>query len=67
MNGQLDLSLRGHRSGLITVTDLVRRVRAALDASLGEGWVVGEIRTRGWRRRIIFISRSRTRAAQLTS
>src|SRR5271156_2725867 len=43
MNGQLDLSLRGHRSGLITVTDLVRRVRAALDASLGEGWVVGEI------------------------
>ncbi|MGA6972493.1 MAG: exodeoxyribonuclease VII large subunit [Candidatus Binatus sp.] len=43
MNGQLDLSLRGHRSGLITVSDLVRRVRDALDASLGEGWVVGEI------------------------
>jgi exodeoxyribonuclease VII large subunit len=43
MNGQLDLSLRGHRTGLITVSDLVRRVRDALDASLGEGWVVGEI------------------------
>jgi len=43
MEGQLDLSLRGHRTGLITVSDLVRRVRDALDLSLGEGWVVGEI------------------------
>src|SRR5208282_11230 len=43
MNGQLDLSLRGHRSGLISVSDLVRRVRDALDASLGESWVVGEV------------------------
>jgi exodeoxyribonuclease VII large subunit len=43
MNGQLDLSLRGHRSGLITVSDLVRRVRDALDASLGDSWVVGEV------------------------
>src|SRR5271156_1668237 len=43
MGGQLDLSLRGHRAGLITVTDLVRRVRDALDATLSEGWVVGEI------------------------
>jgi exodeoxyribonuclease VII large subunit len=43
MNGQLDLALRGHRPGLITVSDLVRRVCDVLDASLGEGWVVGEI------------------------
>jgi len=43
MGGQLDLSLRGHRAGLVTVSDLVRMVREALDASLGEGWVVGEI------------------------
>src|SRR5260370_41769302 len=43
MDGQLDLSLRGHRAGLITVSDLVRMVRDALDASLGESWVVGEI------------------------
>ncbi|HEV2171618.1 MAG TPA: exodeoxyribonuclease VII large subunit, partial [Candidatus Binatus sp.] len=43
MGGQLDLSLRGHRAGLITVTDLVRRVRDALDATLGMCWVVGEI------------------------
>ncbi len=43
MEGQLDLSLRGHRAGLITVSDLVRRVRDALDATLGECWVVGEI------------------------
>src|SRR5208283_32769 len=43
MGGQLDLSLRGHRAGLITVTELVRRVRDALDATLSEGWVVGEI------------------------
>src|SRR5580698_5549303 len=43
MGGQLDLSLRGHRAGLITVTDLVRRVRDALDATLSEGWVVGQI------------------------
>ena len=43
MEGQLDLSLRGRRAGLITVSDLVRRVRDALDASLGESWVVGEI------------------------
>jgi exodeoxyribonuclease VII large subunit len=43
MEGQLDLSLRGHRAGLISVSDLVRRVRDTLDASLGECWVVGEI------------------------
>ncbi len=43
MEGQLDLSLRGRRAGLITVSDLVRMVRDALDASLGECWVVGEI------------------------
>ncbi len=43
MEGQLDLSLRGHRAGLMTVSDLVRMVRDALDASLGESWVVGEI------------------------
>lgn len=43
MAGQLNLSLRGHRAGLITVSDLVRMVRDALDANLGEGWVVGEI------------------------
>ena len=43
MAGQLNLSLRGYRTGLITVSDLVRMVRDALDASLGEGWVVGEI------------------------
>src|SRR5260221_7437804 len=43
MAGQLNLSLRGHRTGLITVSDLVRMVRDTLDAGLGEGWVVGEI------------------------
>ena len=43
MGGQLDLSLRGHRAGLISVSDLVRMVRDALDASLDECWVVGEI------------------------
>jgi exodeoxyribonuclease VII large subunit len=43
MDGQLDLSLRGHRAGLISVSDLVRMVSDALDASLGESWVVGEI------------------------
>ena len=43
MGGQLELSIRGHRAGLITVSDLVRRVRDALDASLGECWVIGEI------------------------
>src|SRR5271163_2878025 len=43
MAGQLNLSLRGHRTDLITVSDLVRMVRDVLDASLGEGWVVGEI------------------------
>ena len=43
MNGQLDLSLRGHRTGLITVSDLVRTVRDALDATLEECWVVGEV------------------------
>ncbi len=43
MEGQLDLSLRGHRAGPISVSDLVRRVRDALDASLGQCWVVGEI------------------------
>jgi exodeoxyribonuclease VII large subunit len=43
MAGQLNLSLRGHRTGLITVSDLVRMVRDTLDANLGAGWVVGEI------------------------
>src|SRR3984957_17377462 len=43
MAGQLNLSLRGHRSGLISVSDLVRMVRDTLDAGLGEGWVGGEI------------------------
>src|SRR5271155_545398 len=43
MGGQLDLSLRGHRAGLISVPGLVRGVRDALDATLSEGWVVGEI------------------------
>ena len=43
MNGQLDLSLRGHRTGLISVSDLVRTVRDALDATLEECWVVGEV------------------------
>jgi exodeoxyribonuclease VII large subunit len=43
VNGQLDLSLRGHRTGLITVSDLVRTVRDALDATLDECWVVGEV------------------------
>ncbi len=43
MAGQLNLSLRGHRTGLITVSDLVRMVRDTLDAGLGESWVVGEV------------------------
>src|ERR1039458_3130490 len=43
MDGQLDLSIRGRRSGSISVSDLVRMVRDALDANLGEHWVVGEI------------------------
>jgi exodeoxyribonuclease VII large subunit len=43
MAGQLNLSLRGHRTGLITVSDLVRMVRDTLDANLGAGWVVGEV------------------------
>src|SRR5271157_2833880 len=43
MDGQIDLSLRGRRSGPISVSDLVRMVRDALDANLGEHWVVGEI------------------------
>jgi len=43
VNGQLDLSLRGHRTGLISVSDLVRTVRDALDATLEECWVVGEV------------------------
>jgi len=43
MEGQLDLSMRSRRSGLISVSDLVRMVRDALDANLGEHWVVGEV------------------------
>ena len=43
MREQLDLTLPGRRAGMITVTDLVRRVRDALDATLGVCWVVGEI------------------------
>jgi len=43
MDGQLDLSLRGGRAGAIGVSELVRMVRDALDATLSECWVVGEI------------------------
>jgi exodeoxyribonuclease VII large subunit len=43
MEGQLDLLQRGRRSGAISVSELVRMVRDALDANLGEHWVVGEI------------------------
>lgn len=43
MDGQLDLSLRGHRRGLISVSDLVRMVRDTLETSLDECWVVGEV------------------------
>lgn len=43
MDGQLDLSLRGHRSGLISVSDLVRMVRDTLEINLPESWVVGEV------------------------
>lgn len=43
MNGQLDLSLRGHRPGLISVSDLMRMVRDSLEANLDEYWVVGEV------------------------
>src|SRR5882724_6488062 len=43
MDGQLDLLLRGHRSGMISVSDLLRRVRDALESNLGEYWVVGEV------------------------
>ncbi|MDO8432903.1 MAG: exodeoxyribonuclease VII large subunit [Candidatus Binatus sp.] len=43
MDGQLDLVLRGRRSGLISVSDLLRRVRDALESNLDEYWVVGEI------------------------
>jgi exodeoxyribonuclease VII large subunit len=43
MDGQLDLSLRGHRSGLISVSDLVRMVRDTLEINLDECWVVGEV------------------------
>ena len=67
MEGQLDLSLRGYRTGLITVSDLVRMVRDVLDANLGESWVVGEISNARLAPRIIFISRSRMRAARSTS
>src|SRR5579863_9335699 len=43
MDGQLDLSLHGHRSGLISVSDLVRMVRDTLELNLDECWVVGEV------------------------
>ncbi len=43
MEGEIDLSLRERRSGPISVSELVRMVRDALDANLGEHWVVGEI------------------------
>src|SRR3984957_5713507 len=43
MDGQLDLSLRGHRSGLISVSDLVRMVRDTVEINLPECWVVGEV------------------------
>src|SRR5260370_15877077 len=42
MNGQLDPSLRGHRTGLISVSDLARMVRYALDIVLHASWMVGE-------------------------
>ena len=43
MGGQLDLMLRGHRAGLISVSDLLRMVRDALESNLDEYWVVGEV------------------------
>ena len=43
MDGQLDLSLRGRRAGLVSVSDLVRMVRDTLEANLDECWVVGEV------------------------
>ncbi len=42
--GQLDLALGGGRgAATIKVSDLVRRIRDALDANLDEFWVVGEV------------------------
>jgi len=41
MDGQFELSLRAPRA--LNVTQLVRTVREALEANLGEYWVVGEI------------------------
>jgi exodeoxyribonuclease VII large subunit len=43
MSGQLTLGLRGHRTGLISVSDLMRMVRGALEDNLGEYWVVGQV------------------------
>jgi exodeoxyribonuclease VII large subunit len=43
MDGQLDLSLRGRRAGLVSVSDLVRMVRDTLETNLDECWVVGEV------------------------
>lgn len=43
MDGQLDLSLRGRRAGLVSVSDLLRMVRDTLEANLDECWVVGEV------------------------
>ncbi len=46
MAGQLDLALgppRAHTSSALTVSQLVRLVRDALDARFGDCWVTGEI------------------------
>jgi exodeoxyribonuclease VII large subunit len=44
MDEQLDLRLSRHEAGApLSVTQLVRKVRDALDSSLAECWVVGEI------------------------
>ncbi len=43
MNGQLELSLSAPRRVALSVTQLVRTVREALELHLDEYWVVGEI------------------------
>jgi exodeoxyribonuclease VII large subunit len=43
MDGQLELSLGVARRQPLNVTQLVRAVRDALETSLGEYWVVGEV------------------------
>src|SRR5229473_5357855 len=43
MNGQLELSLSAPRRVALSVTQLVRTVREALELNLDEYWVVGEV------------------------